>query len=332
MRARTNPLGIFLLVSPFAAALNVAPIRPAKAPLFAKMGAARPPAGFEWGATDKPGALDKLDTEVVSRVLRFAAHAPAFGSLAYFGLISSTMMNMMTNVQMAAPVATLKAVITRGVGPTSQAAFSASFATLATPANFVFLIWPVISVLQAVTLLASALPFTGRAPLKQDTLTSLALANVFATLWLLASSNAMAGALPLASFVTLPFVPIFAGYPLRCPTPPRGLQKIVFSVYSSFTTLASILAFAVELQYGGRLPIVGKLPAEAAACIFAGLAGIVVAQPKRTITKKAVNLLALTGILTRRVALNGGSSILSLSFVALAACWALAAKRLVLSE
>ena len=58
----------------------------------------------------------------------------------------------------------------------------------------------------------------------------------------------------------------------------------------------------------------------------------VVAQPKRTATKKAVNLLALTGILVRRVSTYGASTALSLSFVATAALWAWAVKRLALGE
>ena len=39
-------------------------------------------------------------------------------------------------------VATLKTVITRAVGPTTNKAFSQLFATLVNPAPFVFLIWP----------------------------------------------------------------------------------------------------------------------------------------------------------------------------------------------
>ena len=46
-------------------------------------------------------------------------------------------------------MATLKTVITRAVGPTTNKAFSQLFATLVNPAPFVFLIWPVIALLQA---------------------------------------------------------------------------------------------------------------------------------------------------------------------------------------
>ena len=126
-------------------------------------------------------------------------------------------------------------------------------------------------------------------------------------------------------------MPLFAGYPLRSAGPPRGFDKLVFSIFSSFTTLASFLALAVELQYGGRLPLIGTLPAEAAALVFVGLTSLVVAQPKRTLAKKLVNLLALSGILARRVA-SASFSPLSLSFVATIACWGFAAKQLATGE
>ena len=288
---------------------------------------AAPPEGFTWGAAEsRPRPLETFDSLVLSRAVRIANHAPALGSLSYFGLISMTMMQMSP---MAATAATLRAVITRGVGPTSNAAFSAMFSTFVTPANFVFLIWPVISVLQLLTLASSAL--RSGPPLKQADLTALTIANGFATLWLLASSNSLKGVLPLASLLTLPFVPLFSGLPLRSNAPPRGLDKIVFTVFSSFTTLASFLALAVELQYGYRVPIFGTLPAEVAACAFVGLTGAVVAQPKRSLGKKLVNLLALTGILVRRVG-SAAFSPLSLSFVATVACWGYAAKQLATGE
>jgi hypothetical protein len=285
-----------------------------------------PPAGFTWAGESRFKPLQTLDSVVLSRAVRLGNHAPAFASLSYFGLISMTMLKM---EPMAATAATLRAVITRGVGPTSNAAFAAAFSTLVTPANFVFLIWPVISAFQLATLVASTL--RNSMPLRQDHLASLSLANVFATCWLLTSSNARAGVLPLASLLYLPLVPLFAGLPLRSPAPPRGLDKVVFSIFSSFTTLASFLALAVELQYGGRLPLIGAVPAEVAALVFLGLTGLVIAQPKRTIVKKAVNLLALTGILARRVSAVGFSP-LSLSFAVTVACWGWAAKRLIADE
>jgi hypothetical protein len=285
-----------------------------------------PPAGFTWAGESKFRPFQTLDRVVLSRAVRLGNHAPAFASLSYFGLISMTMLKM---EPMAATAATLRAVITRGVGPTSNAAFAAAFSTLVTPANFVFLIWPVISALQLATLAASTLRTS--MPLRQDHLASLSLANLFATCWLLTSSNARAGALPLASLLYLPLVPLFAGLPLRSASPPRGLDKLVFSVFSSFTTIASFLALAVEMQYGGRLPLIGAVPAEAAALVFVGLTSLVVAQPNRTVVKKAVNLLALTGILVRRASAVGFSPV-SLSFAATVACWGWAAKRLIANE
>ena len=76
-------------------------------------------------------------------------------------------------------MATLKTVITRAVGPTTNKAFSQLFATLVTPAPFVFLIWPVIALLQLLTVTFSA--FRSGAPMTQSELTSLALANAAAT-------------------------------------------------------------------------------------------------------------------------------------------------------
>ena len=157
---------------------SLAVAHPARPPLRAqlRLAAAPPPAGFEWGAFDRAGLLEKLDTQVVSRAVRLANHVPASASLAYFGLISTTMMSMPMPM-MTGGVATLRSVITRGVGPTTNEAFAALFPTLVTPANFVFLIWPAISLLQLLTLASSALPLPGRPPLKQDSLTALAAAN-----------------------------------------------------------------------------------------------------------------------------------------------------------
>ena len=301
-------------------------------PTVAKFSA---PTGFEWSVLDKPSIFERLDDLILSRVVRVVNHGAAFASLAYFGLISTTMIGM---PMAAMPAATLRAVITKGVGPTSNGAFATLFPTLVTPANFVFLIWPVISVLQLLTLAVSALPFGGRAPLKQDTLSSLTIANGFACYWLLVSSNAARGALPLGSLLALPFVPLFAGYPLRNMAP-LPLNRIVFQVrasfqtlhsayarcsgrvvlplsellplsspslthtlvatsqfernrsrhanasyassalraqvFSSFTTLASFLALAIELQHGGRLPLIGSVSAEIAALVFVALTGTV---------------------------------------------------------
>ena len=253
-----------------------------------------PPAGFEWGNKDREAAPDRLLRQlnpVLDRVVRVGNHVPAFTSLAYFGLISMTMQNMQMPA-MGPMVATLKTVITKAVGPTTNKAFSQLFATLVTPAPFVFLIWPVIALLQLLTVTFSA--FRPGAPMSQSELTSLALANAAATGWLLTSSNSAAGALPLLSVLLLPLVPFFSGGPLRAAAPPRGWYRPVFEVFSSFTTLASFLALAVELQYGGRVALLAGR-AEPCALIFLGLTAAVVSLAKRTPIKKAVNLLALSG-------------------------------------
>jgi len=291
---------------------------------------AKAPSGFSWAeegsVTDRlDSGLAAADSITVNRLVRLANHAPAIASLAYFGEISMAMGPM----SMPALATTLRGVLTRAVGPTTNKAFSVFFATAVTPASFVFLIWPVIAALQAATLAISALR-PSAPPMSQSQLSALTLANVCATGWLITSSNSLKGALPLASCLVLPLVPLFSGFPLRT-VEPRGVYKLVFQVFSSFTTIASFLALAVELQYGGRLPLVGTLPAEAASLVFLGLTGFVVSLPQRCLAKRVVNVLALTGILTNRV-VGSTSALLSLSFIATAAIWAFAVKQLVKSS
>ena len=67
--------------------------------------------------------------------------------------------------------------------------------------------------------------------------------------------------------------------------------------------------------------------AELCSLVFLGATAGVVSLPKRTLAKKLVNLLALTGILVNRV--KGGGSLVSVSFAATAAVWAFAASKLV---
>ena len=193
------------------------------------------------------------------------------------------------------------------------------------PVLAVFLIWPVISLLQLGGVLQSALK-PGEPTLRQDDLSALTLANLCATCWLLVSSNSLPGALPFWSLLALPFVPLLSGYPLRRPSPPTGLARVALQTFSSFTTLASFLALAVEMQHGGRLPLVGGR-AELAAAVFVGLTARVVSLPRRSLVKRIVNVLALSGILVRRLATGG--SLLSLSLGLTAGVWAWAVKKLV---
>ena len=264
-------------------------------------------------------SLRELDDVALTGVVRVADHASAVATLSYFGLISMEMMAMRSEGMPA----TFRAVSTRSVGPVSNARFAAQFPTLVTPANFVFLIWPVIATLQFCTVGLSA--FRKSAPLRQSELTSLSLANCFATAWLLISSNA-ASALPVWSVLTLPLVPIFSGLPLRSSSPPQDQDRLVFDVFSSFTTIASFLAIAVELQHGGRIPFFSG-NAEGAAMAFLALTGGLVSLPRRTTPKRAINVLALSGILVKRLA--GGASPFSLSLWATTACWGWALKKLV---
>jgi len=241
--------------------------------------------------------LNCLDKVVLNRVVRICHHIPALASLGYFGLISMSSM-MKTSPPM---VPTLASVLSRPVGSTTNAAFAALFPTFVTPASFVFLIWPFISVLQLVVIAYSALK-PGDATMDQSDLTALSMANVASTMWLVISSTAtVETGLPLGSFLALPLVPYLAGYPVRKSKPGQSaFLRLAFLVYSSFTTVASFLAFAVELQHGGRIPFFGGKP-ELCATAFLALTSYVVFLPKRTPVKKCVNLLALSGILVRRI-------------------------------
>ena len=243
--------------------------------------------------------LRKVDSSLLDRIIRIANHVPALVTIYYFGLIAGSMSGMQAASEVGP--ATLRAVLTKRVGPTTQAAFSKLFPTLVTPASFVFLIWPFISFAQLLTLAISAL--SPKDPLlSQDELTSLSLANLAATSWLLISSQAVAGSSPLASCLVLPFVALFSGYPLRKkkPTEEITLQSFVFQVFSSFTALASLVAFAVELQHGGRIPFT-KGRAEVTAILFLlGFVDVAYA-PNNGIVKRAISLFAIGGILWKRV-------------------------------
>jgi len=52
---------------------------------------------------------------------------------------------------------TLQNVLLKTVGATTNAEFAALFLTLVIPANFVFLVWPLIAFLQLITVTVSAL-------------------------------------------------------------------------------------------------------------------------------------------------------------------------------
>ena len=181
--------------------------------------------------------LHTIDSTALDRTIRLGNHVPALASLSYFGLIS-----MQMGMDSAPLMATLRSVLVSAVGPTTNKAFSLYFSTLVTPASFVFLIWPVIAAVQLVTVSVSALR-PKAPPLTQSQLTALTAANVVATRWLITSSNSLPGALPVASVLLLPLVPLLSGHPLRASA--RGsvglspFYRPVFQIFSAFTTLAS---------------------------------------------------------------------------------------------
>jgi len=275
--------------------------------------------------------LSILDKNILKRALRITNHAPALLSLSYFGLVSmASMMSMGPMAAQSGPAqATLASVLTRAVGSTTNAEFAALFPTYVTPAPFVFLVWPTIAILQLLTVTVSAIYPDGEDEiLSQSDLSALTLANLASTAWLLSASNAMSGSLPLGSFLILPLVPLFSGFTLRN-KPSYVLWA--YQLFSSFTTLASILAFTVELQHGGRIPIIGKLSAELAACVFLSLySAASLGVKEKSGVKRFVNFFALSGIIVRRFtdALVGssffgalGNLLLSVSFLGTIGCW-----------
>jgi len=284
--------------------------------------------------------LSFLDTKILKRVIRIANHGPALLSLSYFFLISMASMMGMGPLTPAADATstaakiTLSAALTQTVGMTTNSEFAALFPTTITPASFVFLVWPIISVLQLLTVVTSAIYPSDDEFLTQTDLSVLTIANLCSSFWLLASSNAKAGLLPITSFLILPLVPLFSAYPLR--NKPKYLLP-AFQLYSSFTTLASFLALTVELQYGGRLPFVGTLPAEVAGSAFLLLySAASLAVKDKSITKRLVNFGALSGIVYKRIVgvmagslLGGlGSLFSSVTFLGAVGCWGWSAKEL----
>jgi hypothetical protein len=244
-------------------------------------------------------AINRIDKHVMKRAIRIGNHLPALLSLSYFGLISMNMGGM-SDMTLKSPLA---AALVRPLGSTTSAQFSAFFPTPVTPASFVFFVWPIISVLQLFTVSASALR-SGKPLLSQADLTSLSLANLAATAWLVVSSQTVEGDLRLASFIILPLVPLLSGFPLRTMRKnPKTIQwkNTVFQLYSSFTTIASLLALAVELQHGGRVPFL-KGRGEVVAALFLAMYGFLLRLPGQGDVKRVVNAGAIAGIVFKRLA------------------------------
>lgn len=243
--------------------------------------------------------LQKGDKLVLTRLIRIASHSTALATLFFFGLVSMT--SMMGGPGPLMP--TLTSVLTKGLGATTNAQFSSFFPTLITPPSYIFLIWPLISVVQFITVTCSALVPSPDPLLSDEDLSALSVANLAATAWLFVSSKATAVMPPLASLLVLPVVPLFAGYPLRAR---RGgakqpsFQNVAFQLFSSFTTIASFLALTVELQHGGRVPFF-KGNAELAAMVFLSLFYGVIRLGRHGAVKRTVHAAAITAILSKRV-------------------------------
>ena len=274
--------------------------------------------------------LPFIDNYIVRKIIKISNHIPALASIGYFGLISgASMMNKNGNTMPA----TLVSVLTKSIGTTSNKEFSNYFSTLITPPSWVFLIWPFISVVQLVTVLYSAIRCSAVddgsdavAVLKQDDLTALSLSNLMASFWLYFSSKATKDYLPLGSFLVLPLVPLLSGYPLRirrkllqqqnkmekqtttATTTTKARPLFVYQVYSSFTTIAALLALTQEIQYGGRiLPFIFMNRPELCAMVFLSLIGYIVSRPtsnnsssNNNIVSKIITTSVLWGIVSKR--------------------------------
>ena len=275
--------------------------------------------------------LDKLDRAIGMPSIRVAAHAPALATLAYFGLVATGL--DLGTMGPRALARTVRTVITRvGSLPTGAAASSA-FATLVTPAHFVFVAWRLIWFVQLATIAFSLLrpaksfkrqPVVWRiagGPMTQTQLSALTLANGCAAYWLLAIGSTVKGRLPFTSTLALLLVPFFAGLPLRDSGSMSTPYRPAFELLSSFGMLAGFVAVAAELQYGGRLGLLTQLsvpfteikplaklavPAalnpEAAASSFVALTAAAVSLANRCLVRRATTVFALTGILASRLA------------------------------
>eukprot|EP00544_Gedaniella_sp_CCMP2646_P012701 CAMPEP_0202486700 /NCGR_PEP_ID=MMETSP1361-20130828/5192_1 /ASSEMBLY_ACC=CAM_ASM_000849 /TAXON_ID=210615 /ORGANISM="Staurosira complex sp., Strain CCMP2646" /LENGTH=389 /DNA_ID=CAMNT_0049115903 /DNA_START=18 /DNA_END=1187 /DNA_ORIENTATION=- len=258
--------------------------------------------------------LKKIDSNVLLRAIRIGNHLPTLISLVYFGLMS-----MVSNMPSGSSLnlsPTAKA-LTRRIGPVTSAEFSAAFSTAITPVSFVFFAWPLISVVQLLTVGISALR-PGRSLLSHADLTCISMANVLAAAWLLVTSQPVQATSPLSQVLILPFIPLIIGFPLRNlrMTPIKtNWRNAIYQLYSSFTTIASFLALTVELQYGGRIPLFGGR-GELCSAVFLSLYAFLVRFPGQGIIKRYVNAIAMGGIVLKK--LMGGltlKSVLSVSFL-----------------
>jgi hypothetical protein len=244
--------------------------------------------------------LTTVDAYFTNRFLRLIQHVPALSSLFLFGFISSVSMmgkQALSDSSLSTMSSSLWTALAQYVGPTSNAALAQMFPTFVTPAPLVFLIWPIIAILQLLTLSLSILFPLQDEFLNGNELAALTTANLLSITWIIVSSMATSS-LPLGCVLTLPLVPFIISNPLR--NKPRYILP-AFEVYSSFTTLAAFLAVAIELQHGGRIPWIGNVSGEISALTFLFLySASSLAVMKKSLAKKMVNVVALGGILYQR--------------------------------
>ena len=178
-------------------------------------------------------ALNTLDTVIGKPASHAAQHAPAIASLAYLGALA-TGVSLPSGVVGLRPLAATAGAIVKGSlqEPLAIKGVGAAYATLATPAQLIWLAWPVVSLAQlcalAFSLLRPArmyrppkylepLQAVAGAPMSPADLAALTLANGCAIAWLSLAQGAASGRLPLplGCSLLLPLLAFFAGQPLR---------------------------------------------------------------------------------------------------------------------
>ena len=127
--------------------------------------------------------------------------------------------------------------------------------------------------------------------------------------------------LPLGLLLVLLIVPLISGYQLRRKKDQTIIgdnnnnnrpfflsSTLVFQLFSSFTTIASLLALTVELQHGRRFPLFTNRPELSALVFLLGYFGIVSREGKNGLVKRVVNTVAIGGILAKRISDAAGAN------------------------
>lgn len=103
------------------------PLRTPSPPLLSQQSIEK---AWEQRESTLTNGLRAIDGTLLSRAVRVTSHVPALATLSYFGLVAVT--QMMPSKSDLISVVSFKQVITRAVGPTSNAQFSQLFSTLVT--------------------------------------------------------------------------------------------------------------------------------------------------------------------------------------------------------